>query len=564
MNHGLREFEILRYLGLFLVLMTGALTSSAALAQEKIRDQKLILSIGIGDFEDKRWPTLQYVEKDAAAVYHALKSNFDGGWLLTPQSTGQALTRQRVLEAFSQLEKENRSENDTIIIYFSGHGTLASGPRPDTGGLGLRKFLVMGDTRFAQPDTGLGIDELLERFKKLRSRRKALIIDSCYAGGGKAHLTPQILSILAQQRAGAMQEPQDTVVESSAIYTASAWAEEARESEKLGHGVYTYFLLEGFKSDLDGDGAVSLSEAHQYASNRVIAYTDGSQHPTAKVEFVGKDPVFVSGQSTRVGASILYAWQWTLRKYEVFVNRSPLGTMKEGALPIPDGKHQLVIMDPETKKVVLDRVVEFEKGRDYSLSELFVSQPTHHITFGPTALQFVASDLKDRWSPKPWGGWQISYQKDEAWRDFNFHAQFSQYAARRQNVLVDLEDDGVGQSHDTTDQDIAAQKVSLALGKHYDVSWLSRRASGIQTRWQWHAGPELLMVQRALRVYGERDLTEKQSVGGLALGLSLHSVFLHPHIDLSLGANADVLHDAFLDRSVALSTAFYLGVGSSW
>jgi hypothetical protein len=535
-------------------------------AQEvKPRDQKLVLSIGIGDFDDSRWPNLKYVEKDAASVYQALKNNFDGGWLLTPQSTGKTVTRQAVLDAITQLEKENRSENDTIVIYFSGHGTLASGPRPEMGGLGLRKFLVMGDTKFAQPDaTALGIDDLLARFQKLRSRRKALIIDSCYAGGGKAYITPQIMNILAQQKAGAMQEPVDSVVESAAIYTASAWAEEARESEKLGHGVYTYFLLEGFKSDLDGDGAVSMSEAHQYASNRVIAYTQNGQHPTAKVEFVGKDPVIVSGKSTKVGDSILYAWQWTLRKYEVFVNKSPLGTLEQGAVRIPDGKHQLIIMDPESKKVVLDRVVEFERGRDYSLSELFVSQPTHHITFGPTALQFLDSDLKDHWSPKPWGGWQISYQKDEFWRDFNFHAQLAQYAARGQNVRIDLNNDAAGTSYARTEQDIVAQKMTLALGKHEEIPWLSRRASGIQTRWQWHAGPEVMMVKRSLTVYGDLDHQEKQTVGGVALGLSLHSVFLYPHIDVSLGASADVLRDVFLDDRVAMASAFYLGLGSSW
>jgi hypothetical protein len=555
----------LRHLWLWIASAVLGLWPQINFAQDKAREQKLVLSIGIGNFEDTRWPKLQFVEKDAASVYQALKNNFDGGWLLTPQSTGKAVTRQSVFDAIAQLEKENKSENDTVVIYFSGHGTLASGPRPETGGLGLRKYLVMGDTKFAQPEaTALGIDELLARFQKLRSRRKALIIDSCYAGGGKAYLTPQIMNILAQQKAGAMQEPVDSVVESAAIYTASAWAEEARESEKLGHGVYTYFLLEGFKSDLDGDGAVSMSEAHQYASNRVIAYTQSGQHPTAKVEFVGKDPVIVSGKSTKVGDSILYAWQWTLRKYEVFVNKSPLGTLEQGAVRIPDGKHQLIIMDPESKKVVLDRVVEFEKGRDYSLSELFVSQPTHHVTFGPTAFQFFASDLKERWSPKPWSGFQISYQKDEAWRDFNLHAQLSQYTSRRQSVLIDLDDDGSGGRFDKTEQDISAQKISVALGQHEDIDFLSRRASGIQTRWQWQAGPEVLMIRRSLSGYGDRDLKEKQTVGGLALGLSLHSVFLYPHIDVSLGAQADVLRDVFLDDDVAVASVFYLGLGSSW
>ncbi len=548
-----------------LALSFGLAVSSSGVAQDKVKDQKLVLAIGIGSFEDKRWPVLKYVDKDAGAVYQALKSNFDGGWLLTPSSTGRAVTKQNVLDAIDRLAKENRSENDTVVIYFSGHGTLASGARPETGGLGLRKFLVTGDTQFSNPEaSGLGLDDVLARFQKLRSRRKALIIDSCYAGGGKAYLTPQILTILAQQKSGAMQEPIDSIVESAAIYTASAWAEEASESEKLGHGIYTYFLLEGFKSDLDGDGAVSLSEAHQYASNRVITYTQNAQHPTAKVEFVGKDPVVVSGAVTKTGASILYAWQWTLRKYEVFVNKSPLGTMQQGALPIPEGKQQLLIVDPETKKVVLDRFVEFEKGRDYSLSELFISQPEHHITIGPAAMQFMAQNLKQRWSPKPWTGWQLNYRQDEAVLGWDIIASASQLSAFDQNVVIDLKDDGVGMTADRTDQSVSAQRLSVGLGRHQEIPFLSLRSSGIQTQWEWSLGPELVQITRNLNVFGDKDFQEKQTVPGVFGGFALHSVFLYPHIDLRLALDLDALHDAFLDKDVAIGSSLSLGVGSSW
>ncbi len=72
------------------------------------------------------------------------------------------------------------------------------------------------------------------------------------------------------------------------------------------------------------------------------------------------------------------------------------------------------------------------------------------------------------------------------------------------------------------------------------------------------------MINRSLDVYGDVDFKEKQTVGGMALGLSLHSVFLYPHIDVSLGANADVLQDVFYDRNVAVASVFYLGLGSSW
>ncbi len=156
----------MRQLWSCIVFLLIGIGPQLAFAQDKGREQKLILSIGIGDFEDSRWPNLKYVEKDAASVYQALKNNFDGGWLLTPQSTGKSVTRQTVLDAIAQLEKENHNENDTIVIYFSGHGTLASGPRPESGGLGLRKYLVMGDTKFAQPEaSALRIDAALVGFQ---------------------------------------------------------------------------------------------------------------------------------------------------------------------------------------------------------------------------------------------------------------------------------------------------------------------------------------------------------------------------------------------------------------
>ena len=52
------------------------------------------------------------------------------------------------------------------------------------------------------------------------------------------------------------------------------------EDSNLGHGLFTYFLLEAFRGagDEDGDGVVTVQEAFRYARREVIARKP-AQHP---------------------------------------------------------------------------------------------------------------------------------------------------------------------------------------------------------------------------------------------------------------------------------------------
>lgn len=56
------------------------------------------------------------------------------------------------------------------------------------------------------------------------------------------------------------------------------------ESKRLGHGVFTYYLLEGLrgKADLDKDGVITVDEAFLYVSRQVPQATDQEQHPVRK------------------------------------------------------------------------------------------------------------------------------------------------------------------------------------------------------------------------------------------------------------------------------------------
>jgi len=64
----------------------------------------------------------------------------------------------------------------------------------------------------------------------------------------------------------------------------------SEEREDLGHGVFTYYLLEGLrgKADLDGDGIITVDEAYNYVSKKVPEVTSQNQNPVKKGEVEGQ------------------------------------------------------------------------------------------------------------------------------------------------------------------------------------------------------------------------------------------------------------------------------------
>jgi uncharacterized caspase-like protein len=68
------------------------------------------------------------------------------------------------------------------------------------------------------------------------------------------------------------------------ILTASGGNEVSSEDDKLKHGVFTYFLLEGLrgKADMDKDGIITVDEAYRYVSLEVPRATGQEQHPVKK------------------------------------------------------------------------------------------------------------------------------------------------------------------------------------------------------------------------------------------------------------------------------------------
>ncbi len=64
----------------------------------------------------------------------------------------------------------------------------------------------------------------------------------------------------------------------------------SKESKKLGHGFFTYYLLDGLKgaADTDGDRSIDLDELSLYVKRQVREATDGTQTPVKKGDAEGQ------------------------------------------------------------------------------------------------------------------------------------------------------------------------------------------------------------------------------------------------------------------------------------
>lgn len=327
--------------------------------------RRLALLVGIQRFDDAQWRPLRYPEADARALGAVLQDASLGAFDEV-RILDAAPGRDELRQALRALAEADRDERDTVLVYVSSHGTLAR----DAVGQ-LRRYLVARDTRLEDvAATGLPMDELKASFDRLRSRRKVLVLATCHSGSGKSLLPDGVQQELASVKGAFFVRPIEEVSRASVVLAASDWGETAREDEKLGNDIYTHFLVEALRSGVDpnGDGAVTASEAHDYARRRTYAYTGGRQRPSAESTEVGVDPIVLVGKVARTGRPELYSYAARLDGFTVRVNGLPLADLP-GGVAVEPGRLRVQVakgFGPE----ILDETLRLDPGERIDLATL--------------------------------------------------------------------------------------------------------------------------------------------------------------------------------------------------
>lgn len=521
---------------------------------ESLRTKKLVLSIGINSFSNSDWRPLRYAEKDAKNVYESfIDSNvgFDGGLLLTQTANKRSVTRHDVFRALEKLNQTAKNEDDMVVVYISSHGTVGY---KDDGSIG--RYIITSETDPQNlSSTAIDYDKLIEKFESLKSRKKVLILAFCHSGVGKSVLTPQMKRALANYKSAYFDEPVQERSEGTIILTASGWKEPALEDSRLKNDVYTHFLLKGLGEDQNGDGAVSITEAHTFASNMTYSYTKGRQRPSAIMELLGADPMIVSGKLNADSRASLYSLMGRFSNLLVSVDGKNLGAIEKG-LVVPEGKVRLTIKDPKSQDVIADRVVNFEAGREYSISNYLAPSLPHNIFVGAHSLNFFQESVRDGYAPTSLLGPSIQYRRDEAISIYDLSLNLQHIPEVNESIKTDR-----GEKIQQTRQTITA---SLNLGLRNRIRSLSFQNS-LRSEFKMAAGPAALLMKRVVSEEAYYEVEQISLVGGLNLLTGVDFILPYHLVKFSLDAEVKAFKN-FTNEGGPLTAAgtLSLSVGTFW
>jgi hypothetical protein len=270
---------------------------AAPAAPPPVARDRWAVVIGVGQYESTEIPQLCYSVPDAEAIAESLIGS--AGFkkehvLLLTDKTPKPPTLRNIKWALGTFLARSAGKEDTVLIFFAGHGAPEVDPRGIEGD-GLAKYLVPTD---ADPDdlfsTALPMDDLQTIFSRIESERVVVFLDTCYSGaaGGR--------TFASKKRRGS--DVDDLFLErltrskGRVIITASRPTEVSLELPELGHGIFTYYLVQGLKgaADLNRDGIVSLQELYEYLEQQVSRKSrgvGGNQHPVMKGEVEGVLPL---------------------------------------------------------------------------------------------------------------------------------------------------------------------------------------------------------------------------------------------------------------------------------
>lgn len=232
------------------------------------------LLIGIDDFQDPSIRRLRYARKDAEAMGRVIER-------VVPEERrvhtlfDREATLRNVEKRVDDLCRDV-AEGDVVLIYMASHGM----PERRSPSAPLSAFLALHDTEYAYLHaTSLDLElKILDWGTRLEDASVvAVMLDTCFSGapGGRT-FARRLMSGEPPPRVSL--EGLD-LGRGSVVLTAAAEGQVARESELLGHGLFTYHLLEALQPEAGGPATIGIGTLYERVARAVSDATEGQQRP---------------------------------------------------------------------------------------------------------------------------------------------------------------------------------------------------------------------------------------------------------------------------------------------
>ncbi len=219
-----------------------------------------LVAVGINEYENPAL-NLNYAKNDARAFSKTMREQGKNIFqnIEVRSLYDKEATRENILQALDELAAKVRPE-DVFVFYYAGHGSMVDN---------IFYFIPTENVSLYQAERlaeeSLEAEAMQQKFRAIAALKQVVVLDACQSGGSA--------QILAQR--GAMEEKaMAQLSRSSGVHVMAAAGSEqyATEVESLGHGLFTYTLLEALGGGADGaprDGNVTVYELKAYLNDQV-------------------------------------------------------------------------------------------------------------------------------------------------------------------------------------------------------------------------------------------------------------------------------------------------------
>lgn len=228
------------------------------------------LTIGINEYKNPKY-SLNYARSDASGFEERIirggESIFDE--VVQTTITDADATKQNIFAALDKI-KAAAGPEDMLVFYYAGHGVMSD---PVTGS----SEFYMAPTDITQlygneallKSHGIAASEIQEYSKNIMAQKQLFVLDACQSGGATEMLA---------MRGAAEEKAIAQLARSTGTFwlTASGSEQFATEFAELGHGVFTYALLEGLNGKADQgakDKKITVQELSAFLNDRVPELT---------------------------------------------------------------------------------------------------------------------------------------------------------------------------------------------------------------------------------------------------------------------------------------------------
>ncbi|MBX2915405.1 MAG: caspase family protein [Cyclobacteriaceae bacterium] len=239
-----------------------------------------LVTIGIDKYKNPKY-NLNYAQADADGVANVIsrqsKSLFQE---VVPFSIrNDKAVKANIFAALNQV-KAKALEQDMIVVYYAGHGVMSGGadkqfyivPHDVTQLYGRDDLLI---------DKGISANDLKDFASAINAQKQVFILDACQSAGA--------LDAVDRTRGAAEEKAIAQLARSTGTFwiTSTGAEQFATEFAKLGHGIFTYALLEGINgaADANKDQRLTIRELSTYIENKVPELSEqlkgSAQFPSA-------------------------------------------------------------------------------------------------------------------------------------------------------------------------------------------------------------------------------------------------------------------------------------------